>query len=41
MSDSEVGLWVLLSLGVTVTFLVMLARRPGEKSRETFDKRDW
>ena len=41
MSDFEVGLWVLLSLGVTVTFLVMLVRRPGEKSRETFDKRDW
>lgn len=41
MSEFEVGLWALLSLGVTVTFLVMLIRRPGEKSRETFDKRDW
>lgn len=41
MSEFEAGLWVMLSLGVTVTFLVMLIRRPGEKSRETFDKRDW
>ena len=35
------GFWALLSLGVTVTFLVMLVRQPDEKSRETFDKRDW
>lgn len=41
MSEFEAGLWAVLSLGVTLTFLVMLLRRPGEKSRETFDKRDW
>ena len=41
MSEFEGGVWALLSLGVTVTFLVMLIRRPGEKSRETFDKREW
>ena len=35
------GLLVLLPLGVTLTFLAMLLRRPDEKSRETFDKRDW
>lgn len=35
------GLWALLSLAVTVTFFVMFVRRLGEKSRETFDKRDW
>jgi hypothetical protein len=41
MTEFEVFFWVLVSLGVTVTFAVMLVRRPGEKSRETFDKRDW
>jgi hypothetical protein len=41
MTEFEVFFWVLFSLGVTVTFVVMLVRRPGEKSRETFDKRDW
>jgi hypothetical protein len=41
MTEFEVFFWALFSLGVTVTFVVMLFRRPGEKSRETFDKRDW
>ena len=41
MSEFETFFWGVFSIGIVITFVVMLIRRPGEKSRETFDKRDW
>ena len=41
MSDFEASLVAIIGVGIVATFIVMLVNRPVEKSRETFDKRDW
>ena len=41
MSDGEALMWGFFSLAILATFIVMLARRPGEIEKEKFEKRDW
>ena len=41
MSEFETFFWGVFSIGIVITFVVMLIRRPGEKRGESFDKRDW
>ena len=41
MSEFEVLVWAFLLLATLATFIVMLMRRPGEITKEKFEKRDW